>query len=70
MVVPMQKQLPKWIRPAMLAVAVVLIVLGALAWSNEYRIQSATLFSFGVLLALQWHMLRPRTAHSTVDVPR
>lgn len=59
----MQKSsLPKWLHSAMLLVAVALIVFGVLAWSNEYRIQSMTLFSFGALLAYQWYALRSRTA--------
>lgn len=47
----------------MLVVALLLIVFGALAWSNEHRIQSATLFSFSVLLLLQWHVLRAKPAN-------
>jgi uncharacterized membrane protein YhhN len=63
-VVSMQKELPAWLRPALLVVAILLIAFGALAWSNEARIQSATLFSFGLLLILQWHVLRTRPGRS------
>ncbi len=34
----MQKELPAWLRPALLVVAILLIAFGALAWSNEARI--------------------------------
>lgn len=57
----MQKPLPKWAHTLMIVLAVVLLLLGALAWSNEYRVQSATLFSFGTLLAVQWIFMRTRS---------
>ena len=60
----MQKELPAWLRPALLVVAILLIAFGALAWSNEARIQSATLFSFGLLQILQWPVLRTRPGRS------